>query len=499
MKIRDKLLLNGVMMLLVVGLLGWTGYHYTSQSARVSMAMLDTEATPILHLQKMEQNAWEIWKRLIVHSGIVEWEEMARLESEIHDLHRQLDHDLALSRQDHEGLRQAAYQAQLQLIDQHKKAFLQEGLRVLEMSKDYTKGQAMQTMLNQVNPEFQGMLTALRVIVATHGTQMETLRQEAVQSRGDSLWMIGFISLGAGLSGLVLLFFIGRGILRALHQAITVTERISHGDLTHEAEDQSKRDEIGQLLAAMEHMAVKLSDSLNQVRERADNLNAASDALSATSQSLSQGASEQAASVEETTASLEQMTAIISANTDSARATDQLASQAAEHAKSGGDAVNNAVVAIRQINQKIGMIEEIAYKTNLLALNAAIEAARAGEHGRSFAVVAVEVQKLAENSQQAAKEISELASNNLSVAEQAGTLISEVVPDIQRTADMVREIALASEEQNTGVSQVNGAMLQLDQVSQQNASAAEELSATAQEMNDQAVRLKQLISFFQLR
>ncbi|WP_304640045.1 methyl-accepting chemotaxis protein, partial [Pseudomonas sp.] len=177
---------------------------------------------------------------------------------------------------------------------------------------------------------------------------------------------------------------------------------------------------------------------------------------------------------------------------------DNIAGKAASDAVDGGRAVREVVVAMKQIADKIGIIDDIAYQTNLLALNAAIEAARAGDHGKGFAVVAAEVRKLAERSQIAAQEIGGVASSSVRLAEQAGSLLDEIVPNIQRTSDLVQEITAASQEQSTGAGQINIAMEQMNQITQQNASASEELAATSEEMNAQAAQLLELISYFQL-
>jgi methyl-accepting chemotaxis protein len=213
---------------------------------------------------------------------------------------------------------------------------------------------------------------------------------------------------------------------------------------------------------------------------------------------MSQGSSEQAGSVEEVSASMEQMVSNIQQNADNAQQTEKIAQKAAEDAREGGKAVTQTVAAMKEIAGKITIIEEIARQTNLLALNAAIEAARAGEHGRGFAVVASEVRKLAERSQTAAGEISKLSGTSVQVAEEAGTMLAKLVPDIQRTAELVLEINGSSKEQNEGAAQVNKAIQQLDQVVQQNASAAEEMSSTAEQLSSQAEHLQSIMEFFKV-
>ena len=202
--------------------------------------------------------------------------------------------------------------------------------------------------------------------------------------------------------------------------------------------------------------------------------------------------------MEETSASIDAMSASITQNSDNAKVTNGMAAKASEEAGEGGSAVTQTVAAMKQIAQKISIVDDIAYQTNLLALDAAIEAARAGEHGKGFAVVAAEVRKLAERSQEAVKEIGDLASNSVSTAERAGKPLDEIVPNIQKTSELVQELAAASQEQSQSVTQIGGAMGQLSKATQQNASASEELAATSEELSGQAEQLQQSVAFLTL-
>jgi methyl-accepting chemotaxis protein len=269
------------------------------------------------------------------------------------------------------------------------------------------------------------------------------------------------------------------------------------GDLTKRIEIIS-HDEVGQMANSFNSFVTKLEEIISEVRTSSDGIASAAGQVAASAASLSQGTSEQAASIEETTSSLEQMSASITQNAENSRQMEQMAVKGARDSEESGGAVRESVTAMKQIAQKISIIEEIAYQTNLLALNAAIEAARAGEHGRGFAVVAAEVRKLAERSQTAAQEIGGLAGNSVGVAERSGELLNELVPAIKKTAELVQEVSASSREQSSGVTQINKAMAAVDTVTQRNASSAEELSSTAEELAAQSEALQQLMAFFRV-
>lgn len=311
--------------------------------------------------------------------------------------------------------------------------------------------------------------------------------------------IISAATIAALIVGILISLVAGRSITKPLAQMLGAAKDLKdgEGDLTQRLPDFGNN-ELGHLASAFNGFIEKIQNVLIEVRGSASNIASAASQVSSAAQTLSQGSSEQAASLEETSASLEQMSSSIKQNTENARTTDGMAAKAAKEAEEGGQAVNETVRAMKDIAGKIGIIEDIAYKTNLLALNAAIEAARAGQHGKGFAVVAAEVRKLAERSQLAAQEIGGLASSSVQIAERAGGLLNAIVPNIKKTADLVQEISMASDEQASGVNQVNAAMMQLDTVGQQNASASEELAATSEEMSSQTEVLLNVIGFFKL-
>ena len=282
-------------------------------------------------------------------------------------------------------------------------------------------------------------------------------------------------------------------LISAMNEITHAADEISHGNLTISIQERSPQDKLMQALGAM---VTDLTRTVSEIRNIAGEVSAASQSISTASVEISNGASTQAASAEEASSSMEEMVSNIKQNADNAQQTDKIANKSAKDAQESGRAVVEAVTAMKEIASKISIIEEIARQTNLLALNAAIEAARAGEHGKGFAVVAAEVRKLAERSQKAAGEINQLSGTTVKVSEKAGEMLDKLVPDIQKTAELVQEITAASKEQDTGAEQINKALQQLEKVIQQNASASEEMASTTEELTGQSDQLISALGFF---
>ena len=274
-----------------------------------------------------------------------------------------------------------------------------------------------------------------------------------------------------------------------------IAKQLAAGNLMEEVEERSEKDE---LMKSLGIMVRQIKQVVVNIKATADTVAAGSEQMSSTAEEMSQGASEQASAAEEASSAMEQMSSNIRQNADNAQQTEKMALKAAKDAIEGGKAVKETVHAMKSIAEKIAIIEEIARQTDLLALNAAIEAARAGEAGKGLAVVAAAVRRLAERSAEAAGEISKLSTSSVEVAVTSGKLLEQIVPDIQKTAQLVQEITAASKEQDNGAEQINSAIQQLNQVVQQNASASEEMSSTAEELSMQAQELQSAIAFFKV-
>jgi methyl-accepting chemotaxis protein len=370
-------------------------------------------------------------------------------------------------------------------------------MEVQNIAQSGKKEEAVALLVQKETPKWRELKAILADLMKEQRKIFSVNKEQEITAIKSKRVFLLITLLIAAIVFIVLSMIIASSITLPLSEAMTVAHRLSQGDLTMNIESRS-RDEAGQLLNAMKNMVEKLREIVLDVKTVSNNVASGSQQMSSGSEEMSQGASEQASSVEQVSSSMEEMVSNIRQNADNAQQTEKIAVKAAFDAKASGDVVFRTISAMRDISDKTRIIEEIARQTNLLALNAAIEAARAGEHGKGFAVVASEVRKLAERSQAAAGEIGLLSFSSVQVAERAGEMLNKLVPDIQKTADLVQEINRASSEQNSGAEQINKAIQLLDRVVQQNASGAEEISSTAEELAAQAENLQSSMEFFKI-
>ncbi|WP_028576539.1 methyl-accepting chemotaxis protein [Desulfomicrobium escambiense] len=496
MRIMNKLLLSFGIILSIMAGLGWF--------ASIQMAEVNDKSTEISHnwlpsVQACgELNAMIREVRIAEYGHVISEDEknMAEFEKRIEQYTATMQH----VRSEYEKLPSLEEESRLyKEFEQHWDLYMKEHVTVMALSRDMQTQEAIKAMRGASRTEYYAAKEALDKII-----QIQKSASDAASAEGDAIYAhsrtsIIVANVAAIIAGFLLAFLVARIITRQLGTEpgviASVADRVAGGDLTVSFGDTARH--IG-VYADIKRMCERLREIVAEVQSASENVASGSEEMSASAEQLSQGSTEQAASVEEVSSSMEQMASNIRQNADNAAQTEKIALKAAQDADVSGRTVVQAVDAMKKIAEKISIVEEIARQTNLLALNAAIEAARAGEHGKGFAVVAAEVRKLAERSGSAAAEISDLSSSTVTVADQAGQMLVKLVPDIQRTAELVQEISAASNEQNAGAEQINKALQQLDQVIQQNASASEEMASTSEELSSQAEQLQSTIGFFRL-
>ncbi|VVD83548.1 chemotaxis protein [Pandoraea pneumonica] len=396
-------------------------------------------------------------------------------------------------------------------IRQHNEAFQKARSAVIAQLSADQHDAALGTVEREALPALDAM--------QTEAVDLVKLQQKIVDETGAATsadivfakWLLAAIGAVAAVVGIGAAWSVTRSVTRPIARAVQIAERVAQGDLTSRI-DVTSRDETGQLMAALKHMNESLDQIVRRVRSGTAAIASASGELLAGNTDLSARTEEQAASLEETASSMEQLTATVKQNADNARQASQLAANASEIAGEGGRVVERAVSSMQEIaassskiNDIIGVIDGIAFQTNILALNAAVEAARAGEQGRGFAVVAGEVRTLAQRSAAAAKEIKGLIETSVGKVEDgssqvrdAGRSMTDIVQAVQRVTDIMGEISAASAEQSGGIEQVNTAVMQMDQVTQQNAALVEQATAAAGSLEDQARHLREAVAVFQL-
>lgn len=399
----------------------------------------------------------------------------------------------------------------LKKLTDARAAYVAEQDRFIDLIANNKKEDAIKLLLGGIRQTQRTYFQAIDDLIEFQNKLITQGKEEADQTYKSARNMIAILSITALALAVGIALWTTRGITRPLDKTVGIANQIAEGDLTAKIEVASK-DETGQLLAAIDHMVKNLKGIVFQVNEASNQVSTASEQIAQANQNLSQSITEQAASVEETSSTMEEMSASIRQTADNAREANKLSQAAKTSAESGIKVMGDTINAMDEINKsssKIAnisnVIEEIAFQTNLLALNAAVEAARAGEHGKGFAVVASEIRSLAQRASQSAKEITGLIEDSVNktgkgvqLAQELRNKLGEIEISVKKVADMMDEVAAASQEQASGTNQVNTAMMQIDKATQQNASIVEETASASEELAAQAKELMNLISFFKV-
>lgn len=454
-------------------------------------SIVDSSAESIKLAARINQDILEVSRAELSYIFSTDEQERAEFDNRIAETQANLSDRL-------QELRKISDADEIRLIDQFAglwQTYQEIQNEVLAAARAERDQAAFDLATSEGRPALNEAEALIREIVADTEADLDADKAASDENYLTARVTLVALAVASLLFAVAIATWIVRSVDAGIRRALQVTGALEQGDLTVQP-DIRNRDEIGTLLEHMGTTVESLRSIVAEVKSGSDAVSSGSQQLSTTAEQLSQGATEQASSTEEVSSSMEQMTSTVRQTADNARETESVAQQAAADAEKSGESVRQAMAALKNIAERISVIEEISRQTDLLALNAAIEAARAGEQGKGFAVVASEVRKLAERSKKAAAEISELSGNTVGVAEESSERLQELVPKIRRTAELVQEISSSAREQDSGIGQITQSITQLDQVIQQNASASEEMASTSEELTSQAEALESAVAFF---